>query len=70
VIQPVPSPKFHWNTVLGDVLVLLFMKSSACGAQAWVRPPKGIWIEALVLFSMVNVPVTTQPVPGSVSVTV
>ena len=66
----VPSPKFHWKTVLGEVLVLLLMKSTFCGAQTWVRPPTGIWIEALVLCSIVTVPVTTHPLAISVKLTV
>ncbi len=65
-----PSPKSQVNTVLGDTLVLLLMNSTGCGAHTWVRPPTGIWMEALVLCSITSVPVTTQPVVRSVKVTV
>ena len=66
----VPSPKSQVNTVFGETLVLLLMNSTACGAQTCVRPPIGIWMEALVLCSITSVPVITQPVESSVNVTV
>ncbi|MBK7384349.1 MAG: hypothetical protein IPI81_13635 [Flavobacteriales bacterium] len=65
-----PSPKSHWKTVFGETFVLLFTKSTGCGAHTCVRPPIGIWMEALELCSIVNVPVTVQPVPISVKVIV
>ncbi|HMC97018.1 MAG TPA: hypothetical protein VKG92_05160, partial [Flavobacteriales bacterium] len=58
------------NTVVGETFVLLLTKSTAWGAHTWVRPPTGIWMEALELCSIVSVPVITQPEEISVNVTV
>ncbi len=55
--------------MFGDTLVLLLMNSIAWGAQICVRPPTGIWIDALVLSSITTTPCTTQPVIVSVKVT-
>ena len=65
-----PSPKSQMNTVFGEVFVLLLMNSTAWGAHTWVRPPTGMRIEALVLFSITTVPVMTHPEDSSVKVTV
>jgi hypothetical protein len=56
--------------VFGETFVLLLMNSTASGAHTCVRPPIGIWMEALLLSSIVKVPETTQPELSSVNVTV
>jgi hypothetical protein len=65
-----PSPKSHVKTVFGDTFVLLLMNSTTSGAHTCVRPPTGIWMEALLLCSITKVPVTTHPVANSVKTTV